>query len=60
MEKKIIVYVLSLIGMAFVVAFLNVITPEDNLLGIGIGNFIMKTIGYIAVIHKLEEVCFKK
>lgn len=56
MGKKIVVCVLFLIGTAFVVGFLNAITPKDSLLGIGIGDFIMKTIGYITVI----QVCFKK
>jgi len=60
MVKKWIIYILSSIGIMCVIVFLNVITPEDRLIEMKIGDFIMKSIGYIAVSITLIEIIFNK
>ena len=58
MAKKWIVYVLSGTGVILGVMFLNVITPENNLVGMGFGNFIMRIIGSLAVFNWLSKMIF--
>lgn len=57
---KWIAYTLSVIGMTCIVAFLNMITPEDNLIGMGFGSFVMQTVGFSTVFIILGDIIFDK
>ena len=56
---KYLILVLCLIAMAFLVSFLNIIS-EGNVVGVGLGDAILQTIGTFAIYIKLKETIFDK
>ena len=49
---------LCFIAISFVIGFMNYIS-QGNILGIGLGDYILKTIGFAWIFTKLSENIFK-